>query len=256
MRPEYKRGVMAALAMLCAVLSACAIWADEMTAAQEDPRLAEARMLREALDEENRQLREELQRRDRELAELRSRYAALIVRSQEKLDRLENLEMQALSLLGGQDEETVLKAGAELMALERERLLELSRQLSELEGHLNAALDILAPSETIREGIRERVAAVKKALDDSLQPLLPAPRAETGPECRVRTTDGALRTVVIDKGYLAGVRNGMMFALVRDEKAVAVVKVVESRADMSAALLSEGAWEALFPGVVLQPFRP
>lgn len=222
--------------------------------ANDNPQLREALMIREALEEENRELRQEVQRQEKELTELRSRYASLILKTRERIEKIERLELQAASLLGeNENGDELQKESAELLALERSRLLTLTNRLDELEGKFNATMDILQASNTLREGVADSFQTVKEALNASLQPLLPQVREQVSSDCSVLALDNDLRVIVLDKGYLAGIRNGALLAYVHDEKTLAVVKVVESRPEESAAVLVEGTWELILPGVILVP---
>ena len=221
-------------------------------------RLLESQEAREALTRENEQLRKTLQLREKELQRLRSLHADLILKSHEVVGRLEKLEQEAAHLLGsrraeGFSEELGEMTGA--MLLVRTRLLELEAEVGRFELAISAVMDALQPSGAIRREVEERVTKLRKALTEALGPLAAVEIRDTRDAfhgCTVLSVDPEIHAVVFDKGYLQGMRNGMVLSLQREGLAITKVKIVDCRATRSAGILESGSWETLVPGMVLQ----
>jgi len=228
----------------------------------DDHRLLESQEAREALTRENEQLRQTLQLREKELQRLRSLHADLILKSHEVIGRLEKLELEAAHLLGDRRAENVSGELAEMagaMLLVRTRLLELETELGSFELAMAAVIDALQPSGAIRREVEEKLASLRKSLDEALEPLAAVDGRDTrdaSQGCTVLSVDSEIHAAVFDKGYLQGLRNGMVLCLLREGLAIAKVKIVDCRATRAAGVLESGSWETIVPGMVLQQEAP
>lgn len=66
-----------------------------------------------------------------------------------------------------------------------------------------------------------------------------------GEEPALLAVDAALRMTVLDKGGIDGMRAGMQFAVLRGERAVAAVRVVDVRKRISGAVVVETGFKSL-----------
>ena len=68
--------------------------------------------------------------------------------------------------------------------------------------------------------------------------------------------DQATQLLLLDRGFLNGVRIGTRFQLTREKKTLALIRVIEARAAISAAILEEGDFSLLVPGTLLRRESP
>jgi len=221
-------------------------------------KLQEAQVARVALERANASLQQELVEKTKELDTLRSLYADSIIQQSGMIERLRALELSAAHLVqDGSDKEqkALLSEAISTMALVRRRILAIEQELSVFEQSLAVALDVLQPSDAMRREFEHRVLSLRRVIESSLNPLsLVAGRGngdsgKTG--CRILSLDEATQSVILDCGYQSNCRVGKIFVLKRDETVLATLKVVESRADCSAAMLVSGLWSALLPGMAM-----
>ncbi len=220
--------------------------------------LQEAQVTRAALERTNASLRQELVEKTKELDTLRSLYADSIIQQSGMIERLRALELSAAHLVqNGSDKEqkALFSEAIATMALVRRRILAIEQELSVFEQSLAAALDSLQPSDAMRREFEHRVMSLRRVIESSLSPLsLVAGRGngDSGKAgCRILSLDEATQSVILDCGYQSDCRIGKTFVLKRDESVLATLKVVESRADCSAAMLISGSWSALLPGMAV-----
>ena len=65
---------------------------------------------------------------------------------------------------------------------------------------------------------------------------------------RILAVNDELQIVVLDRGFNDGVRQGMTWRIVSGEEVLARVKVIEVRAALSAAVVTDGKFKAVGPG--------
>jgi len=245
--------VLLALSLFCSALAI----AQPATASADNlaERLQEAQEMRAAFEEENRQLRTMLAEKDSEIDKLRSRYADLIINTQLLISRLQELELRSAHLLNGgkpAPSASDLNGSAEALAATKRKLLELENLAGQLENQLNTALDILNPSSVMRDSLLKQLVSLKKTVQDSLLLLAGQHDNQRTPNCTILSIDQETRIAILDKGYLAGLRPGSTLSLFREDTVVTTVKIIESKAEASAAVLESGTWEALLPGLTLK----
>ncbi len=240
----------------CARPSAAADGPAEVSA--EAVQLQELRLARAAAERRCAELDAALAVAQRELAELRSRYADLYLQSQERNRQLEAFELQAAHLLvdrQGLAEGDPAADALHALADVRQAQVELVQQIRAFQGYLNSALDVLEPSDAMRREITARCAELVASAERAFQPLSTVAgrgrRDLVARSCRVLAVNDALQVVVFDSGQGAGIRRGTRWKAVRDGTVKAHLLVVEVRADISAAVVTEGRLSDLGPGTVV-----
>ncbi len=232
-----------------------------LSAAQEPPAAGaeavqqELRLAREAAEKRVVALQASLDKANRDLEQLRSRYAELYLRSQERLQQWEALELQAAHLLvdrqalaGGDP------AAPALHALEdvRQAQVQLVGQVRAFQTYLSSVLDVLEPSETMRREITQRGSELAAAAERALKPLSTVAgrgrRDLVARTCRVLAVHDDLQMVVLDGGMDAGVGRGSQWTALKDGVVKARLQVIEVRTDLSAAMVTAGDFRALGVG--------
>ncbi|MBN2451987.1 MAG: hypothetical protein JXR77_16490 [Lentisphaeria bacterium] len=185
------------------------------------------------------------------------------MRSQECSRRLEALQLQAGHLLVDRQALAAGDTAAEAYrALEevRETQAELADRARSFQTYLVSALDILEPSDAMRREITTRCAGLVELAERVVQPLSRvAGRGRRDLEthsCRVLAVNDDLQVVVLDSGYAVGVRRGTQWQIVRDDAVVARLRVIEVRADISAAVVVDGRLRNIGIGSVVTRDRP
>lgn len=224
--------------------------------------IQELRLAREAAEKRAVELEAALAKARRDLRQLRSRYADVYLQSQERNRRLETLELQAAHLLV--DRQALAKGDTASEALRTlEDVLQahaaLTTRIQAFQTYLNSVLAVLEPSDALRREITARYEALKRAAEQTVKPLSRvAGRGKRNLEagtCRVLAVNDDLQVVVLDAGYADGVRQGSRWQITREDQVVARLRVIELRANMSAALLSDGRLENIGLGSVVTPDR-
>ncbi len=249
---HWKKNIAAFILCLPAVL-----WAQEPSRDLAQL-LQEARVLNEALRAENLRLQREVTARDEELRQLRSRYAALLVDTDRRAAELTGLELAAAHLLRGEGEFKPAEGNAsellEVLALTRRRMLAFSQTFADHETRIGAILDACSPSDALRQQAQDSFRLLRKGVENCLQPLTlataPAATANSG-SCAILLCDPATAIVILDRGFLNGVRVGSDFILRQAGQVAARLKVVDCRPLHAAAIVSEGDFKKLVPGTLL-----
>jgi Skp family chaperone for outer membrane proteins len=244
-----------AFAILCAsCLSATAVAAEstaENAPAANSVALQEAVVARQAAETRAAELETKLAQTRSELEALRTRYADLYLESQERVRKLRDLDLSAAHLLvEKQDLESGRLESELLSALSQSRKAqtELLVTVREFQQVLTSVLDVLQPSDALRREVMDRFAALANAAERSLKPLsIVAGRGKRDFErrsCRVLAVNDDLQIVVLDSGFAAGIRRGEQIALLR---------VIEVRPEISAAIVTHGRFNSVGPGGTVTP---
>jgi len=245
--------------ILCNLLFCVAVFGQQDAVSELRQQLLESRVVLESLQERNRELERQLAEANAELEKLRSRYAELLVATDQATDQFARLELSAAHLIGEAENPggTTVEA-LDTLALVQRRLLELAAAQQRHEKNLAAVLDACQPSRPLRQTVEDDLRELAAKLAAALQPvtLATASGDEDGAAGHLSAAlvrlDGQTRVAVIDQGFLNGVRVGMTFALTREGVTLARLKVIEVRALVSAALLTQGDFRSLAPGMLLQ----
>ena len=227
-------------------------------AVSEPVQVQEVRLAREAAEKRCSEQEQALAKTQQELEQLRSRYAELFLRSQERSRQSEALELQAAHLLldrpgltGGDTSATALRALDDV----RQAQVQLVTLVRAFEVYLNSALDVLEPSDAMRREITTRAAELVTSAESAFKPLSTVAgrgsRDLTVRSCRVLAVNDDLQVVVFDSGQDAGIRRGTHWKVVKDGTVKAQLLVVEVRADLSAAVVTAGRLGDSGPGTVV-----
>lgn len=235
-------------------------FAEETTAdVPEKILLEEARAARESAEKRVVALNEELAKLRQDYATLRTSYAELFLRSSKQLERLKELELRAANLVQDHpatDAEKAMTRAVETLSLVLARQVVVQDVLADYEKYLATLMDVLRPSAALRSELTERTAALKEAVEKSLQPLAQYARGEqsaSGPtSCTVLSVSKEKELVFLDCGLAAGVRPGRRWCLC-DETGKAVVRLVtvDCRGEFSAAVPVQGDKERIGVGSLL-----
>jgi hypothetical protein len=189
----------------------------------------------------------ELARVRKELGQQRAQYAAFYERSHAVLEQMRELELHSAHLLQRKDgEDTAALASQALSALGElgARQLEVEQSLGEFERYLETMLDVMQPSDAVRREVSERVSALRGVVERSLNPLSIVAGRGSGKSgmsgCAVLAVDDELQLVILDGGFLNGVRAGSQWWQARGAKVILKLRVVDARPEISAAVLLQG----------------
>lgn len=221
--------------------------------------LQEAKVARESAEKRIVELELELSKVQQELERVRSRYADFYLESHLTVERLRSLELQASHLLRHQselDDQHLASEALETLQLASTRQLEVYDAVQELEKYLVSILEVLQPSDALRQDVLERTGALNKLVESSLKPLSLVARRGSGGSgrhgCSVLAVNEKLQLIVLDCGFLAGLKAGSTWRLTAsDGTLTARLRVVEVRPEISAAVVIQGAMEKLTPGCQL-----
>lgn len=196
-----------------------------------------------------------------ELTELRQELLD-IHRQKETLERkYHGLQMRIASLFGndvaGRDSEavnTALEAAyGTLMRKSDELSLRTNRFASLLDAILRNRQTLTEP-DIIR--LQEEIAELRICADKVSDLVSPQGRdPEEG--CRILDVNPELQLIALSAGYKQGIRAGMVMWLkteaseTLDEKSAVKLKIVEVRPDIAGAILLQGDWRKLVPGVAV-----
>ncbi|NMA20078.1 MAG: hypothetical protein GX927_05820 [Lentisphaerae bacterium] len=221
--------------------------------------LQEARVARAALEREKIQLTQELAAARQELDQIRSLYADTLIRQSQTLEKLKNLELAAAHLLQSSTNPNTEKQFAEVidtLASVKRRILDVEQEFAEFEKSMAAALDGMQPSGAMRREVESRIMSLRRVIESSLNPLSLVAGRGSGdsvePGCQILSVDKKTQSIILNKGFQQGLRSGMIFCLERAGKIIVEVKVIECRTESSAAIIVNGSWAALLPGVNLK----
>jgi hypothetical protein len=127
----------------------------------------------------------------------------------------------------------------------------------EFQQVLTSVLDVLQPSDALRREVMDRFAALANAAERSLKPLsIVAGRGKRDFErrsCRVLAVNDDLQIVVLDSGFAAGIRRGTNWKYVKNGEQIALLRVIEVRPEISAAIVTHGRFNSVGPGGTVTP---
>jgi regulator of replication initiation timing len=197
----------------------------------------------------------------KELEALRSRYADLYLRSRQQRLEQQDLELRVAHLLADQSDlhsgEALARAVRALKETGSDQR-NLQTAVKEFGIYLNSVLEVLQPSNTLKGEIDSRYNTVRRAVQAMMTPLSygVARRGSGNPanrSCRVLTVDDDLHVVVLDAGTTAGIRPGANWHVLTDGHRTADLKILETRASISAAMIVRGDLKNVGPGSVVAP---
>ncbi len=220
--------------------------------------LREAKVARESAEKRVLDLELELEKLRRDYTTLRSKYAELYVDTYKAVRSMRDLEMNAARLVQNRDgksrddgRDEVLEA----LELVLSRQLELQNALRSFQEYLSAAMDVLRPSEAVKEELDKRGGALREAVENSMKPLsaLALRTSGNGPgTCSVVSVNDERQLFIIDRGTLSGVRPGRKWRLVgKNGEVEAVLLTVDARPEISALIVTEGSYSSVRTGSVL-----
>lgn len=197
----------------------------------------------------------------KELEQLRSRYADLYLRSQQQRNEQQDLDLRVAHLLTDHRELDAGLALARAVRALREAgstQRDLQTAVEEFGIYLASVLEVLQPSNTLKSQIDSRYQTVLRAVEATKNPLshLVARRGSDNPAdrvCRILTLNDELHVVVLDAGSNAGIRPGANWHVLIDGQRTADLKILETRPDVSAALIIRGNFADIGPGSVVAP---
>lgn len=223
--------------------------------------LREAKEARESAEKRVLELELELEKLRKDYDALRSRYAGLYLESHDVIDKMKNLEISAANLLRNKNASSsgsLENEAMEAMSLSVSRQIAALDELKHFEKYISSLMDVLQPSTALKSELDKRVSDLKKSVELALKPLSTVARRGSGgtgkSNCDVIAVSVEMQLVILNRGFLSGVRPGKRWHLNGpDGKIAATLVTVDSRPEISAAVLLEGDIEALNPGSSLLP---
>jgi hypothetical protein len=229
-------------------------------------RLREAEMARQEAEEQALALNARLLQAEKQLSELRAALAEQTVVLQQLRDERVTLRLHAAQLLladgGGGTAEELAQLLSSLRDLQQSHR-RAYQGLGEFQSYLESMLDVLDP---------KAEAAHRRILDEKLVPVFreleraerffyavePAVKdtAAAGPRsAAVVKVDDELQVVILDRGRQHGIRPGMVWMIRTPTKREITVRTIETRRQLSAALVIKGDLRYVLPGLRAQ-LRP
>ena len=125
---------------------------------------------------------------------------------------------------------------------ERSKLLDQLQRLNtvlEQALHGSESMSLIQRAQALAESerVKRTVAATKPAAVKLMQPAVQQPAAPTLESAQVVSLNWSLQLAVLNLGSEQGVRLGMPFAVMRDDRVIARLKVVEVRKKISGAVI-------------------
>ncbi|MCQ2397417.1 MAG: hypothetical protein MJ106_06955 [Lentisphaeria bacterium] len=220
--------------------------------------LTEAREVAAMRGEENERLAAEKAVLEKELAEMRSRYASLLLETDQLVKKSMEVDLEAAALVRGDDkkDDGIVEAGKmlEILGFCRKKISEFASALNGHRETMNAIMDAIQASEATREQASKSLLALEKKLDECLEILELSTNQgmfANSESCAVLRLDTATQIAIIDQGSLHGIRQGQNLVMERENVSVATLKTVIVRPRYSAAILTEGDFNALACGALL-----
>ncbi len=243
------------------VLILCLGWGNAVADELEELRLQlmEAKELVAQVREEAALAERERQEKERQIVELRSRYASLLMATDQALENWSRMELSAAHLVrNAEGEETESNNEAALMlevlGVCRRRLSELANRMTVHQETLRAILEAANASEVIRSQAEQSLENLSTALEECLVPMdlatAEVATVVTG-SCAILRLDAAAQLVILDQGTLQGIRVNQELTLQQEEVIVARLKVVVARPFHAAAVVVEGDFQTLTVGALL-----
>lgn len=197
----------------------------------------------------------------KELEQLRSRYADLYLHSQQQRLEQQDLDLRVAHLLTDHRELDAGQALARAVRALREAgstQRQLQAAVEEFGIYLASVLEVLQPSDTLKSQIESRYQAVRRAAEATKNPLsqVVVRRGSGNPAervYRILTLNDELHVAVLDAGENDGVRPGANWHVLIDGQSSADLKILETRANVSAALILRGNLSDIGPGSVVAP---
>ncbi len=245
--------ILYALCLNSSVFSSLATADDSLSPTRTQDRPPES-----AADGEGAECCRELARVRRQLEAMRLLYAELYLESKGLAEELAGLRLHLANLLGEEPEASEERRQQAALAALLEvgvRHEELYREIFRFGDYLQSVLELVEPSQSLRREIERRYADLTEAVERlELLPSIVAERGGAGwrdrEEARILHVEEELRIVILGAGEQHRVAAGSVWT-VQDETARTVVrlKVIETRARISAAIPIEGEPERLRVGM-------
>lgn len=250
--------ISAMLCALCFVLPCLRAAASEKSVEDPELQLKREQAAREQAERQVLQLSAALAKANRDIESLQTRYAELYLESREQARDLEHFQLRVAGLLTEYEEPSGGTALAEAIAYLQEVAADhgqLYRGIREFSKYLDTVLAVLQPSEGLRREIAGRYGELERAVDRlERRPSIVAGRGgieqdRLRRESRLLAINDDLQVVVLDAGVIDGVRPGALWRVYDGEKILGMLKVIEVRPAVSAAMPVDGTTGRLAPGM-------
>ncbi len=246
--------------IVCALCYAATMSAEENTSLEAVPVVSQGTIDGTgSAEQRSAELSAALARSERDLENLRCRYADLYLESREQQQQLQDLNFQAAALLEGHGNRAPSQDMARVMArmsAQEAGCRSLCSSVREFVRYLDVVLEVLQPSDAVRHEVQSRVRVLENQCDRLSQksPIV-ARRGDRGVprrECRILAVSEELQILVLDGGFADGVAPGTVWRVLSDGTVVAKLKIVEVRPNLSAAMLVQGPFRTLAPGLLVR----
>ncbi|MDT8389292.1 MAG: hypothetical protein RRC34_02165 [Lentisphaeria bacterium] len=224
-----------------------------------EAQLQEAVVARNVAEQRCAELKVSLSQARKDLEALRARYAELLVVSGKREAETEQLRLEIVKTLyganGRQPDDLTVKAVRALRDSHAANAA-LHKGVRAFAEYLPGVVEALEPSAVIRREIGEKLDQLVQLT--SRAERLPSSVAGRGGkedrsrrECRVLAVSDEYQTVILDAGALDGVRLGMLWSVYnREGQLTHLLRVVEARETISAAMIIKGHLDSVAPGTL------
>lgn len=223
--------------------------------------LEEAVVARNVAEQRCVELKASLVQTRKDLEALRGRYAELLVSSRKREAETEQLRLEVAKLLfepDGKPDNSLTAQAVRTLQETYEANAALYRDIRAFAEYLPGVLDALEPSAAIRREVGERLQQLVQLLNRAER--LPSSVAGRGGsedrshrEGRVLAVSDEYQVVILDVGVAAGVRPGMLWSVYNtDDQRTHVLRVVERRSSMCAAMPIKGNLDSIAPGMLVK----
>jgi hypothetical protein len=194
----------------------------------------------------------ELEAAGRETEMLRKELADVLLKSEEIFNSHRRLQLSIASTVANSEKRNVEEG--ELKSLEsfanvRQEMKVLASKTVELSQFIGTALEKKELAETDKIRIKFKLDDLK-ATAERINALIASPESkEKADKCRILSINEKLQTVILDAGTANGVNTGLIWRVTTRSGRLARLKVIAARPFICAAMVLEGEFSSLAPGM-------
>ncbi len=194
----------------------------------------------------------ELEAARRETEMLRKELAGVLLKSEEIFNSYRRLQLSVASTVANSEKENVTEE--ELKSLEsfayvRQEMRGLVGKTIELSQFIGAALEKKDLTETDRLRVKFKLDDLKATAGRLSALTAPPESKEKADKCRILAVNEKLQIAILDAGTANGVNTGLIWRVTTRSGRTASLKVIAARPFICAAMVLEGDFSSLAPGM-------
>ena len=194
----------------------------------------------------------ELEAAKRETEMLRKELADVPLKSEEVFNSYRRLQLSVASTVANSEKKNINEA--EVKSLEsftnvRLEIKSLAGKTIELSQFIGAALEKKDLTETDKIRVKFKLDDLKETADRLIALATPWESKEKADSCRILAMNEKLQIAILDAGTANGVNTGLIWRVTRKNGIPARLKVIAARPFICAAMVVEGDFSSLAPGM-------